>query len=168
MGMAHGDSFADEITVIRGADEGLVWSVTAMPRPDGAIDTFITRHRGSARARSGFRSRPFDRSAPMVSTWSGIANGLPQFVVVHTQPEVSRMVIVGTSTRAYLIPLTEVVPQLGLRFGAVALAPGDFAASIESVPNSSSGTLRAPEHPRIIRGLAGWRPAGNGGGGNDV
>jgi hypothetical protein len=112
------------------AADDLVWSVLAGNGDASDFYSFVERRRGSAKATSGMGG-PKLHPGQLVNTWWGQATGLPPFVLVRTAPQVRRVVVVLASGSRVVLPLSAVISEFGLRFGAAPLPEGDAWADVE-------------------------------------
>ncbi len=109
--------------------DGLRWSVLAGAGDAGEVLSFVRRTFGTAEATSGMAG-PALYPGQLVNSWSGSATGLPEFILVRTSPKVRRLHVALASGQRLELPLSPVVVDLGLRFGAAPLPAGDRAVDL--------------------------------------
>ncbi len=79
--------------------------------------SFVQRERGRAHATSGMGG-PALAEGHVVSTWVGIATGLPPFILVRTAPTVQRVTVLLDHGDPIDLRLSPVIDEFGLRFAA--------------------------------------------------
>jgi hypothetical protein len=127
---------------------GLRWAVRASLDEAGLLTTVVTRT-----GRGGnvtFRvPDPAPRGQQLVSMWIDRNPGTPAFLLLHTTPDVVRAsaVLAGGGRRS--VPLSPVIEEFRIRFGAVPLPNEDPLAGVE-IRSGLQG----------VRLIELWRPPG--------
>ena len=127
---------------------GLHWAVRASLDEAGRLTTVVTRT-----GRGGnvtFRVLdPAPRGQQLVSMWIERNPGTPAFLLLHTAPDVvcASAVLAGGGRRS--VPLSPVIEEFRIRFGAVPLPNEDPLASVE-IRSGLQG----------VRLIELWRPPG--------
>lgn len=114
----------DLVEVMTGSTGDVRWTVLAGREPDGDVLSMVRRQRGSAEATSGMGGPALYRGQ-LVNSWSGRTTGLPPFVLVRAAPAVIAVTAALESGARVDLPLSEVVTEFGLRFGATPLPEMD-------------------------------------------
>jgi hypothetical protein len=114
----------DLVEVMTGGADDVRWTVLAGREPDGGVLSMVRRQRGSAEATSGMGG-PALYPGQLVNSWFGRATGLPPFVLVRAAPAVIAVTAALQSGARVDLPLSEVVTEFGLRFGATSLPEMD-------------------------------------------
>ena len=112
-----------EQVVMEGQHADLRWQIRVAEDGQGLM-TMLHVHRGTdLLAASGFGG-PALYPGQLVNEWRGRTDGLPYFVLVRTHVSVSAVRAVTDRGVEVSVPLSPVLPDYQLRFGAAALPVG--------------------------------------------
>jgi hypothetical protein len=114
----------DLVEVMTGSTDDVRWAVLVGREPDGGVLSMVRRQRGSAKATSGMGG-PALYPRQLVNSWTGQATGLPPLVPVRAAPSVAGVPVALESGARVDLPLSDVVAEFGLRFGATPLPEQD-------------------------------------------
>ena len=127
---------------------GLHWAVRASLDEAGLLTTVVTRT-GQGGTVTFRVPDPAPRGRQLVSMWIDRNPGTPAFLLLHTTPDVVRAsaVLAGGGRRS--VPLSPVIEDFRIRFGAVPLPNEDPLAGVE-IRSGLQG----------VRLIELWRPPG--------
>ena len=127
---------------------GLHWAVRASLDEAGLLTTLVTRT-GQGGTVTFRVPDPAPRGRQLVSMWIDRNPGTPAFLLLHTTPDVVRAsaVLAGGGRRS--VPLSPVIEDFRIRFGAVPLPNEDPLAGVE-IRSGLQG----------VRLIELWRPPG--------
>ena len=127
---------------------GLHWAVRASLDEAGLLTTVVTRT-GQGGTVTFRVPDPAPRGQQLVSMWIDRNPGTPAFLLLHTTPDVVRAsaVLAGGGRRS--VPLSPVIEEFRIRFGAVPLPNEDPLAGVE-IRSGLQG----------VRLIELWRPPG--------
>ena len=127
---------------------GLHWAVRASLDEAGLLTTVVTRT-GQGGTVTFRVPDPVPRGRQLVSMWIDRNPGTPAFLLLHTTPDVVRAsaVLAGGGRRS--VPLSPVIEEFRIRFGAVPLPNEDPLAGVE-IRSGLQG----------VRLIELWRPPG--------
>jgi hypothetical protein len=89
----------------------------------------------------GFKGPGLTEGA-LVNVWSGCADGAPTFVAVRTAPTVDAVWILDNTATEHELPLSDVIPGFGLRFGARPVAEAREAVGLRVHSDGSVSEVR--------------------------
>lgn len=130
--------------------DGYRWSVSASYEGPNDLLTLLTVERNDQRSTAGFGGTPL-YGDDVINSWSGQRTGTPAFVMVRAAPVVSAIEAVDVGGHSYSIPLSPVVPEFGLRFGALRIPDG---ATFAEVRPTVEGRANQSAMGQRLR----WRP----------
>ena len=127
---------------------GLHWAVRASLDEAGLLTTVVTRT-GQGGTVTFRVPDPAPRGQQLVSMWIDRNPGTPAFLLLHTTPDVVRAAAVLAGGGRRSVPLSPVIEEFRIRFGAVPLPNEDPLASVE-IRSGLQG----------VRLIELWRPPG--------
>jgi hypothetical protein len=127
---------------------GLHWAVRASLDEAGLLTTVVTRT-GQGGTVTFRVPDPAPRSQQLVSMWIDRNPGTPAFLLLHTTPDVVRASAVLAGGGRHSVPLSPVIEDFRIRFGAVPLPNEDPLAGVE-IRSGLQG----------VRLIELWRPPG--------
>jgi len=93
------------------------WKILVERGEGGEVFSFVQRERGLAHATSGMGG-PALSPGHQVNVWSGVATGLPPFILVRTAPTVLSVTVLLDHGEPLDLQLSPVIDEFGLRFAA--------------------------------------------------